>query len=111
MDWRIDLDLPAVGVRTLAARPAAIRTALEHIGEVSAQQTPILEGTLVRSQSIRDVSEDTGSIGYYTPYAVYVHEILRYRHPHGNAKFLEIPLLSESEIAVKMAAQVIGEAI
>ncbi|MCK9310675.1 MAG: HK97 gp10 family phage protein [Bacteroidales bacterium] len=46
-------------------------------------------------------------IGFYTEYAVYVHEILSYHHPHGKAKYLEDPFNSnisniETTIASKM---------
>ena len=47
------------------------------------------------------------TIGFYTDYAVYVHEIMYYQHPHGKAKYLEDPFNSnianiESVIASKM---------
>jgi hypothetical protein len=89
--------------RVDAATPEAIAHAIHHIAEVSAQQTPLEEGTLVRSQQVK-VEGDTASISYGTPYARYQHERLSLRHEHGNAKFLEGPMIAEKDTALDIIA-------
>jgi hypothetical protein len=100
---RANLDLTKLTARMQEVMPEAVRHGLEHIAEVSARQVPIEEGTLLRSQKI-DVDADgrSGSISYGTPYARYQHERLDLHHEHGNAKFLELPMLAESGTAVEI---------
>jgi hypothetical protein len=53
--------------------------------------TPLLTGALRRSGKV-EINGDQVEIsfgGAEAPYAVYVHEILHYVHPVGQAKFLE----------------------
>jgi hypothetical protein len=113
LTFDIDLDLRAVAARTLAARPAAIHAGLEHLGDLSDAQTPRDTGALLQSRAISPEAEieDTGWLGYYIGYAIFVHEILSAAHPHGNAKFLELAMLAGAEMAKQIAARVIGEAI
>jgi hypothetical protein len=42
-------------------------------------------------------------ISYNTDYAIYVHEIARYYHPHGSWKYLEIPFKELSQKLVPNA--------
>lgn len=109
----VNLDLNAVAARTLAARPAAIHAALEHVAVASAVQTPKESEALVNSQKVTPVAEieDSGSISYDGPYARYQHEKLELEHPVGNAKYLERPFREESEQAKKIVARDIGAAI
>jgi len=41
-------------------------------------------------------------LSYSTPYAVYVHEIPTYYHPHGQWKFLSTPFNKMSPLLIKM---------
>ncbi|MDD2299236.1 MAG: HK97 gp10 family phage protein [Candidatus Pacebacteria bacterium] len=71
---------------------------------------PIDTGTLKGSGRMDESGSNTKikiTIGFYTDYAAYVHEIMYYKHPHGKAKYLEDPFNSvisniESIIASKM---------
>lgn len=109
---RDGIDLAQLKVKALAALPDALQHGMEHIGEVSAQQTPIEEGTLVRSQKIEvDAENKRASMSYAGPYARYQHEKLELRHEHGNAKYLEIPLVTEYQTALGIIAQDIKAAL
>ena len=109
----VNLDLNAIAQRTLAARPAAIHEGLLHVASVSGQQVPYESGDLLGSQRVTPVEEieDEGEIGYHTVYARYQHEKLDLEHPHGNAKYLERPMLEEAEQTKKIVAKGIGDAI
>lgn len=103
IEMRGSFNFGELTTRVRAAIPAALQRAGEHIGEVSAQQVPIEEGTLLRSQKIDvDAEKLEVAISYHTPYARYQHEKMELRHEHGNAKFLELPLMSEGHTAVEM---------
>jgi hypothetical protein len=62
--------------------------ALEIVALESDRRCPKDTHQLVNSRYIR-VRRNEWVIGYEAPYAVYVHEILWYNHPNGEAKFLE----------------------
>jgi hypothetical protein len=62
--------------------------ALELVKEEAVRRCPIDTGALRQSARVK-VRGNTGSISFEMPYALYVHEILHYRHPVGEAKFLE----------------------
>lgn len=100
----------AVIERIEAATPEAIGRGIRHIAEVSAQQTPIEEGTLVRSQRV-EIDGDTASISYSGPYARYQHEKLSLRHEHGNAKFLEVPMMAEKDTALEVISVLLGRVL
>jgi hypothetical protein len=110
IEFEFNLDLDRLVSTEEAVTPEALQKAGEHIGEVSAQQVPIEEGTLLRSQKVT-VEGTVVAISYDTPYAIYVHEILRNKHPHGNAKFLELPLLAEGRTALGIVANDIKQAL
>lgn len=110
IDWEIGIDLNALAKRTSAAIPAGIAKALEHVRGVSADQTPLETGHLVGSVNI-DVEGREGSISYAGPYARYQHERLDLHHEHGNAKYLEGPMLSESDAAKRLVADEIKRAL
>lgn len=62
--------------------------ALEIVALESDRRCPKDTHFLVNSRRIKIIG-NTGVIAYEAPYAVYVHEILRYHHENGEAKFLE----------------------
>lgn len=61
----------------------------------SREEVPVETGATWLSGYAQPLGRFTNTIsvevGYTTEYAIYVHEILRYRHPTGKAKFLEDP--------------------
>jgi len=85
--------------------PEALTQAAEHVGEVSAQLVPIEEGTLLRSQKIEIDSATEASISYNTVYARYQHERLDLRHEHGQAKYLEQPMITEEPKVLEIIAE------
>lgn len=108
----MSLDFSAVRARVKAALPVGLQAGMEHIAEVSAQQVPIEEGTLLRSQKVTvDAENLVAALSYNTPYARYQHEKLELRHEHGNAKFLEIPLISEAQTALNIVGQTVKRAM
>lgn len=107
--FEVDLHFDDLREKLTAAMPDAIQKGLEHIAEVSAAQTPLDEGTLVRSQRVVIDEPDSGYISYRTPYAHRQHEELSYRHPHGNAKYLELPMQTETDTALDIIGHELGE--
>lgn len=56
--------------------------------------------------------DNTVAITYDGPYARYIHEHLGFAHPHGGqAKYLEVPLLTKGGEALNVVAKVIQEAL
>jgi hypothetical protein len=108
--WDIDLHFAELDARVDAAIPDALAMGAEHIGEKSAPLVPLEEGTLLRSWAV-DVDGDTVEMSYDTPYARYQHEVLSLRHPHGQAKFLEQPLLTDGPRAVEIVGEQIRRAL
>lgn len=111
LTWSNDLRFDELSSKLTAAMPEAIKTGLGHIAEVSGEQTPIEEGTLLRSQEIIVDEPDSGFIRYRTPYAHRQHEDARYKHPHGNFKYLERPMQTEAGTALQITGQKLDEAL
>ncbi|MFJ5259089.1 minor capsid protein [Streptomyces sp. NPDC088387] len=81
-----------------------LRRALEHILAESKKLVPLDEGTLERSGKV-DIDGLDGSISYDTPYARRQHEELTWRHAPGrSAKYLEKPMNSERDVALRIMA-------
>jgi hypothetical protein len=108
--YDFDLHFAELDARVDAAVPDALMMGAEHIGEKSAPLVPLEEGTLLRSWQV-DVSEDEAEMSYNTPYARYQHEVLSLRHPHGQAKFLEQPMLTDGPQAVEIVGEQIRRAL
>lgn len=70
-----------------------LREVGQKIYDTSQAQVPVDTGALRASGSMTESGGKnlTITIAYEAEYALYVHEILRYNHPHGNAKYLENP--------------------
>lgn len=89
-----------------------------------------LEANIIMTESKRIVPVDTGALkasgfvadpefqrrnirvmmaygGAAKEYAIYVHEILRNKHPHGQAKYLEVPLhAAQKNLGARLAARI-----
>lgn len=84
------------GIRQQAEANALVGPELLMAGEFvmteAKKDTPVEFGTLRNSGRVDlkiDGRRATVTLGFYTDYAIYVHENLRARHPIGRAKFLE----------------------
>lgn len=62
--------------------------ALEIVAVESDKRCPKKTKYLVNSRRVK-ILGNSGIIAYTAPYSVYVHEIMHYNHPNGEAKFLE----------------------
>lgn len=85
---------------------------LMRLKALSEPLVPYEFGALVGSAAVEqydgngDLFAD-GLLAYDTAYAVYVHEIERYKHPTGQAKFLSEPLETDDrDLLAIMAAEV-----
>lgn len=63
--------------------------AIEIVEEDARFRTPIDTGFLQNSTVKNQLSNTKFELVYVCEYGIYVHEILRYYHPYGEAKFLE----------------------
>jgi hypothetical protein len=108
--FEFDLHFAELDARVDAAAPDALRAGAEHIGEKSSPLVPLEEGTLLRSWAV-DVDGDTAEMSYNTPYARYQHEVLSLRHPHGQAKYLEQPMLTDGREALAIVGEQIRRAL
>lgn len=81
-----------------------LRRGLEHVLAESRKIVPLEEGTLERSGKV-DVDGLDGSVSYDTVYARRQHEELTWRHlPGRSAKYLEIPMLRERQVVLRLMA-------
>lgn len=92
------------------AQPIALAEAMEHVRGVAAELTPVETGRLVGSATVH-VDGDTASITYDGPYARYQHERLDLRHEHGQAKFLEQPMVTEKKTVLSIIARRVKDAL
>jgi hypothetical protein len=90
--------LSAMPDKTLEAGKTGLRqTAKSIFDESQSQYVPVDTGALKASGKVEEKEGSnklTITISYDTPYALPVHEIARYRHPHGAYKYLETPFNS-----------------
>jgi hypothetical protein len=113
MSLTIEFDLRGLDElipKARAGEEAGIAEAIEHIHDVSAQQTPIDTGHLVGSAEVQAKGLE-GSIRYPGPYARYQHYKLELRHEHGNALYLELPMVTEAGVAFTIITRRIRDAL
>jgi hypothetical protein len=110
IDFEFHIDLDRLVTAEQAVTPEALGKAMEHIRGVAAEQTPIETGHLVGTAAVH-VNGNEASITYDGPYARYQHERMDLRHPHGNAKFLELPMVTEKDKAMQIIATDIARAL
>lgn len=94
---------PEIDLKPLRAAGPAVQFAMggfllqegEELLAESREEVPVETGATWLSGYVAPGGRFTNTIsvevGYTTDYAIYVHEILHYRHPTGKAKFLEDP--------------------
>lgn len=108
--WDIELDFTELDARIDQVQPAALAAGMEHIRIVSAPLVPKESGRLVGSAKV-EVDGDEASLTFAGPYARYQHERLDLRHPTGQAKYLEQPVLTDGEKAVEIVGEHIKQAL
>jgi hypothetical protein len=94
------------------------RQAEDVMGDSKQNYVPVDTGTLKSSGYVelpeRDGDQLRVEMGYggaAAPYAIYVHERLDVRHPVGQAKFLELPLLAAVETIFTAIADAVRRGI
>ena len=108
-DWDSDFGevLDAAAARIEAVLPIALAKAAEHVRGEAAKLTPIETGHLVGSAEVRvhqDGALPWAEIYYPGPYARYQHYELQLRHTHGQALYLEQPMITETQKVVQIIA-------
>jgi hypothetical protein len=109
-----DIDMTDLQARITAAIPEALDQGMEHIRAEAVALTPVETGRLAGSATVHlDVTtaDPQASITYDGPYARYQHERLDLRHEHGQAKYLEQPLVTEADKALGIIADRISETL
>jgi hypothetical protein len=107
--------LLALGARAPSVLAAALYQEAETVMTQAKGLTPVDTGALRASGHVEPpvLQGDTVTVtlGFGTDYAVYVHENLTARHPVGEAKFLERPVLEWADVAEARLAAHVGKAI
>jgi hypothetical protein len=104
---------PGVQVQIAAARRRGLLKAGKEILAMSDARAPRLTGALIESGHVELIVEaevDSVGIAYSDYKAVWQHEKTEYKHPHGEAKFLEKSLVESFESALEIVAATIREA-
>ncbi|QWT24942.1 minor capsid protein [Subtercola sp. PAMC28395] len=104
------IDFGPIDAKITAALPGILAKAMEHVRAVSADLTPIETGHLVGSASVT-ATTDEARLLYPGPYARYQHYGLDFRHTHGQALFLEQPMITEAPKVLKIIADELGKVI
>lgn len=100
----------------------ALQDAADHILEVAQEKAPLLvdveranrheePGTLRDSGYARVVDGSTAHVGFTDPISARQHEDTHYHHVVGQSKFLEGPLATEKDEAVRIMADRIREGL
>lgn len=112
IEWNIDLSgLDRITEQIEAAAPFAVTRAAEHVRGVAAELTPVLTGQLVGSAEVKAVDNHTARVYYPGPYARYQHYELQLKHTHGQALYLEQPIVTEAAACTQIIADTIREAM
>ncbi|MFP3464580.1 hypothetical protein [Leifsonia sp. SIMBA_070] len=103
--YHFDLHLDEIAANLQAAlTPAAMKAMEAVIRPEVARQTPVETGHLVGSEDVRPI-EDGSELFIPGPYAARQHFSLHYHHNTGNALFLELPMVSRADAALRMVAE------
>ena len=110
MDAGFEYILDDIDARLLAATPIAVGRGMEHVRGVAAELTPVLSGQLVGSAGVT-VEGNEAHLTYPGPYARNQHYSLDFRHTHGQALYLEQPMITETEKVIQIIAETLGDAL
>ena len=103
-------EIDGVTERMLALVPIALGRGMEHVRGIAAPLTPLRSGHLVGSAGVT-VNGDEASLTYPGPYARNQHYSLDFRHEHGQALYLEQPMITESQKVMEIIADTLEEAL
>ncbi|QDZ15781.1 HK97 gp10 family phage protein [Humibacter ginsenosidimutans] len=105
IEWNIDLSgLDRITEAMDNLVPAAVVKAAEHVRGVAADLTPVESGHLVGSAEVKATSHDSARVYYPGPYARYQHFELQLKHAHGQALYLEQPMITEAQACFRIMA-------
>jgi hypothetical protein len=108
----MNLDFEPLSRRITEAEPAALAQGMEHIRAAAVELTPVETGRLAGSATVHvDPEQHQASISYAGPYARYQHERLDLKHEHGQAKYLEQPMVTETEKVIGIVTDVLKKAL
>jgi hypothetical protein len=110
IEWEFDLHLDRVDEAVKAAIPVALGKAIEHVRGEAVKQTPVESGNLAGSAGVT-VTGNEASLLYPGPYARNQHESMDFHHNHGNAKFLELPMMQEAPRVIQIITDELGKVI
>lgn len=100
--------LDGVDERISAAITPALGRAMEHVRSVAVPLTPIETGQLAGSAAVTALG-DEAELYYPGPYARNQHYTLSFHHNHGQALYLEQPMITEAATVLKMIADDLGK--
>lgn len=111
ISYEFDLNLDGIAERVAASLTPAAMLAMEAVVRPEvARQTPVETGALVGSEEVRPT--DNGAELYIPgPYARRQHYELSYHHNTGNALYLEIPMVTKADDALKVVEAEIWKAV
>lgn len=115
MTIRVENNLHLGGLIDGHVTREALQDAADHIKEVAQGKAPLLvdveranrhekPGTLRESAYTRVVSDVSAEVGFSDFIAARQHEDMTYKHPDGQAKFLEEPMVSEKDETLRILA-------
>ena len=107
-DQSFDDALDGLEDRLIAATTIALARGMEHVRGVAAPLTPIQSGHLVGSASVT-VKGLVAELTYPGPYARNQHYSLDFKHEHGQALYLEQPMITEAEKVIKIMSDTLSE--
>jgi len=112
IEWNIDLSgIDEITARIEEAAPFAVVRAAQHVRGVAAELTPKQSGHLVDSADVTAIDDHTARVYYPGPYARYQHYELQLKHEHGQALYLEQPIVTEADACTQIMADTIREAM
>jgi len=110
IEWEFDLHLDRVDEAVKAAIPVALGKAMEHVRGEAVKQTPVESGNLAGSAGVT-VKDNEATLLFPGPYARYQHYGLDFHHNHGNALFLELPMVTEAPKVIEIIADELRKVI
>ncbi len=109
MDAGFEYVLDQLDARLITGMPIAVGRGMEHVRSVAAPLTPVESGHLVGSAGVT-VEGNEAHLTYPGPYARNQHYSLDFKHPHGQALYLEQPMISEADTVINIIAETLGGA-
>lgn len=119
-----DVHLGSVARAGAEGGDAGLAKGAEHIKEVAAECAPVLvdlaranderranPGELRKSAYAKRVDDATYEVGFTAYWAAWQHERTDYHHEDGQAKYLEVPMVEETDNVLQIVADAIREAL